>query len=83
MTTKIVISTIAAFILGPLLFAPPDPLSMLVLGGAAAFLCAVPLLVLARFSFVKSASTSVHTLLCILVCLVAVLLLPAVSFLTR
>ena len=74
MAKRIPISTIAAFLIGGVLVAPsPDPISMLVLGVGAAFLCAIPLLVLSRFSFMKSASTSVHTLVCVLVCMVAVL----------
>ena len=44
------------------------------MGGAmAAFLCAVPLLILARFTFLRTASKPVHTLVCSLVCLVAIL----------
>ena len=72
MKTKIAISTIAAFFLG-LMFGPPDPLTLLVLGVEAAFFCAVPLLILARRDFVKSASGPVHTLVCVLVCMVALL----------
>jgi len=39
----------------------------------AAFLCALPLLILARFGFVKSASKAMHTLTCVLVGMVALL----------
>ena len=73
MTKKIVISTVAAVLVSFVLCPVPDPLSVLVLGGMGAFLCAIPLLILARLAFVKSASKSVHTLICVLVCLVAIL----------
>ncbi len=74
MTNKIVISTIAAFFISGVLGTPsPDPLSMLVLGTGAALLCAIPLLILSKLSVMKSASKSMHTLICVLVCLVAVL----------
>jgi predicted PurR-regulated permease PerM len=73
MTKKIAISTAAAVLVSFALCPAPDPLSALVLGGMGAFLCAIPLLILARLAFVKSASKSVHTLVCVLVCLVAIL----------
>ncbi len=73
MTKKIVISTVAAVLVSFALCPAPDALSALVLGGMGAFLCAIPLLILARLTFVKSASKSVHTLVCVLVCLVALL----------
>jgi predicted PurR-regulated permease PerM len=73
MKRKIVISTVAAFLVGFFLLTPPDLISQLVCGVLAAFLCGVPLAVLGRFAFLKSASASVHTLVCVLVCLIAVL----------
>jgi len=72
MKKKIVISTIVAFCIGGAL-APPDTVAQLANGLLAALLCAVPLLILARCGFVKTASKSVHTLVCVLVCMVAVL----------
>jgi amino acid permease len=69
---KITISTAVAF-LSSAIYAPPDPLSILVLGTMAAFLCSVPLLILSRFQFMKSASSRVQTLVCVLVYLVAML----------
>lgn len=51
----------------------PDPFTVLFNCAAAAFLCAVPLLILARFEFLKSASRPVHTLVCVLVCLAVIL----------
>jgi len=72
MKKKIVISTIVAYCMCCLL-GPPDRVSQLFYGLLAALLCAVPLLILARCGFVKASSTSVHTLLCVLVCMVSVL----------
>jgi hypothetical protein len=74
MMKKIVISAVAAFFFSGVLGTPsPDPFSMLVLGTGAALLCAIPLSILSQLSVMKSASGSVHTLICILVCLVAIL----------
>jgi hypothetical protein len=74
MKKKIVLSTAAAFLISGVLGPPsPDPFSSLVLGVEAAFLCAIPLLILSRLNVMKSASKSVHTLVCVLVCMVAVL----------
>jgi hypothetical protein len=73
MTKKIVVSTVVAFLVGFLLLAPPDLISQLVCGLLVAFLCGVPLVVLGRFAFLKSASSSVQTLVCVLVWLIAVL----------
>ena len=67
MRKKTVIATAIAFFIGSL-FAPPDLISQLTFGAMAAFLCAVPLLVLARLAFVKTASQPMHTLVCVLVC---------------
>jgi hypothetical protein len=73
MKRKIVISTVAAFLVGFFLPAPFDFISQLFCGVLAAFLCGVPLAVLGRFAFLKSASAPVHTLVCVLVWLIAVL----------
>ncbi len=72
---KILIATIIAWWSGYILAPGLDPLSALVGGGIAAFLCAVPLLILGRFAFMKNAAKPVHTLVCSLVCLVAILFL--------
>lgn len=72
MKKKIIISTIVAYCICYLL-GPPDRVSQLVYGLAAALLCAVPLLILARCRFVKTSSKSVHTLVCVLVCMISVL----------
>ncbi len=72
MARKIVISAIAAYCVGFML-GPPDFISQIILGLMAATLCALPLLILARFRFVKSASKPMQTLTCVLVCMVALL----------
>jgi len=72
MSKKIIIATAVAFIIGNLL-GPPDLISQLTFGAMAAFLCAVPLLVLARLAFVKTASQPMHTLVCVLVCIISAL----------
>ena len=72
MKKKIIISAIVAYCIGYLL-SPPDMMSQLTNGLLAALLCTIPLLILAGRGFVKTASTSVHTLICVLVCMVAVL----------
>jgi hypothetical protein len=74
MWLKILIATNVAWFAGFVL-APNDVLSALVYSALAGFLCAVPLLILGRFAFVKTASKLVHTLVCSLVCLVAILFL--------
>ncbi len=68
---KITISTAVAFVSSAVYVPAPDPLSYFVLGAMAAFLCGVPLLILSRFQFMKSASSRVQTLVCVLVYLVA------------
>ena len=73
MTKKIIIATVTAYVVGCLL-GPPDMISQLTLGMMTAVICAVPLLVLVRFAFVKSASPPMHTLVCVLVCMLSVLL---------
>lgn len=72
MTARIILSTVVAFVVAasPLVF-PSDPFSQLVAGVTAAFLCLVPLFVLSRAHFVKSAASSVQTLISVLICLLA------------
>ncbi len=70
---KIAISTAGAFVSSAVYVPSPDPLSFLILGTMAAFLCGVPLLILSRFQFMKSASSRVQTLVCVLVYLVTML----------
>jgi hypothetical protein len=69
---KITISTGVAF-LSSAVYAPPDLVTCLFLGTMTAFLCGVPLLILSRCQFMKSASSRVQTLVCVLVYLVAML----------
>jgi hypothetical protein len=84
MRRKIAIGGVMAFFMGALLLSPsPDPFSALVIGVAGAILCWVPLLVLARFRFMKSASPSVQTLIVAVVCILAVLLLACLPFVNR
>lgn len=81
---RIAAGMVVAFLLGMLMLSPsPDPLSALILGTAAAILCVVPLLVLARSRLMKSASPSVQTLIVALVCILAVLLLLCLLFAQR
>jgi hypothetical protein len=78
--TKIALSTAVVF-LSSFVFTPsPDPFSSLVFGTPAAFLCGVSLLILSRFSFMKSSSKSVQTLVCVLVCMVSVLAVACLLF---
>lgn len=72
MSKKIIIATAVAFVIGSL-FAPPDLISQLTSGVMTAFVCAVPLLILARLAFVKAASGPMNTLVCALVCIISVL----------
>jgi hypothetical protein len=77
---KIVMSAAVVY-LSSFVFTPsPDPFSSLVFGTPAAFLCAVSLLILSRFNFLKSSSKSVQTLVCVLVCLVSVLAVACLLF---
>jgi hypothetical protein len=77
---KIALSTAVAF-LSSVVFTPsPDPFSGVVFGTPAAFLCGVSLLILFRFSFLKSSSQPVQTLVCVLVCLVSVLSVACLLF---
>lgn len=73
MKKKIIITIVTAYVIGYLL-GPPDMISQLTLGMMTAAVCAVPLLVLARLAFVKSASPPMQTLVCVLVCMLSVLL---------
>lgn len=72
MTKKIVASAVISYFAISLLN-PPDIVAQTILGIAGALLCAVPLAILARFGFMKESSGSVHTLVCIVVCMIAVL----------
>jgi hypothetical protein len=83
MRMKIGASVFMAFLIGSLLLSPPDTLSQLFNGVVAALLCGGALLVLARFRFMKSASSSVQGLVAALVCLAAVLLLACFLFMQR
>lgn len=71
-SAKILVSAGVAFFSGTLL-PSPDLVSQISTGGMMVFLCGVSLAILARFAFMKSASRSMQTLVCALVCLVAVL----------
>jgi ABC-type anion transport system duplicated permease subunit len=82
MTKKIIIAAVIAYAIGCLL-GPPDRISQIVFGLMAAVVCAVPLLILARFPFVKTASKPVHTLVCVLVCMIAVLSLFCYTLVLR
>jgi hypothetical protein len=77
---KILISMAVACVSGMVLTPSPDPLAGLVLGYAGAFLCGVSLLILSRFRFMKSASKSTHTLICVLVCVVSLLFAACLLF---
>lgn len=72
MKKKIIISTMIAFFISFVL-GPADLISQLTFGVISAFLCCAALLILARFKFVKSSPNSMHTLVCLLVCIVSVL----------
>lgn len=72
MKRKILISVVAAFYIASL-FAPQDRVSQLINGALGAALCGVLLLILPRFRFMKSASPAVHTLVCTVACLIAIL----------
>jgi integral membrane sensor domain MASE1 len=72
MKAKIAISTIVAFLISFML-SPPDLVSQIILGFVSALLCFIPLLILARCKFMKSSPNTMHTLVCILVCMVSFL----------
>ncbi len=80
---KIVLSAGVAYLAVVLLTLSPDPLTGLVPGTAAAFLCGIPLLILARSRFLKAASDPIHSLVCALVCLTAVLLVMCLLLFQR
>ncbi len=70
MATRIIISTVAAYIVAGTLLVPScDIFSTLIAGIGAAFFCFVLLLVLSRFHFLRSADGRVRTLVSVLVCL--------------
>jgi len=75
---KIVISTLAAFLVSFSL-GPPDLVSQYALGFMAMFLCGALLLILARTNFMKSVSSPMQTLICILICTASVLSVNARS----
>ncbi len=68
---RIMISTAVACFIGFASAPGGDLLSGIVYGLLSAFLCFVPLFVLSRYHFVKSATGSVQTLVCVLVCMLA------------
>lgn len=72
MNIKIIISTVIVYLVGSF-FAPFDPLSSLVFGIESVFLCCISLLILSRQKFIKTSSNSIHTLVCVLVCIISVL----------
>jgi len=72
MKRKIMVSVAVCFFVGGSL-APPDMICQIALGIAAAVLCGVTLLALARRPFVKSSPSAMHTLVCVLVCTISVL----------
>jgi hypothetical protein len=72
MNIKIIISAVIVYLVGSFL-ARFDPLSSLVYGIESVFLCCITLLILSRRKFVKSSSNSIHTLVCVLVCIISVL----------
>ena len=72
MKQKIIISTIIAYIISFML-GPPDLISQFTFGFESAFLCFVLLLILDRRKFVKLSHNSMHTLVCILVCIISIL----------
>jgi hypothetical protein len=83
MKGKVVIATIAAFLISGWGLSGPDPFTAIVLGFAAAILCCVPLLILAGRKFVQRSPNAMQTLVCVLVCMVAVLLLHYVLLVER
>jgi hypothetical protein len=72
MKGKIVISVVVTFVIAGL-FAPPDLVAQWMNGALGAALCGVLLLILSRLRSVKSASPAVHTLVCAVACLIAIL----------
>lgn len=70
MRRKIIISVAVAFVVGGLA-GPPDMISQAILALGAALLCGVPLLILTRLDSVRSSPRLIHTLLCVLICLLS------------
>jgi Na+(H+)/acetate symporter ActP len=68
---KIIISTGVASFIGFVAAPGGDPLSAIASGFIVAFLSFVPLLILSRYQFMKSSTGSVQTLVCVLVCMLA------------
>jgi len=83
MKGKIVIATVAAFFVSGWLLTGPDPFTAIVLGFAAAVLCFVPLVILAGRKFVQKSPRAMQTLVCALVCIVAILLLHYILLVQR
>jgi hypothetical protein len=83
MRMRIGMSVAVAFFITMLFLSPPDVLSGLSIGAVAAVSCAVPLLILARFPFMKSASPSRQTLVAALVCVLVIVLLACLLFTQR
>jgi hypothetical protein len=79
---KIVTSTGVAFLSG-FFVSPPDLVSALANDAVIAFLCAVPLLILARFPFLQSASNRRQTLICAIICLAAILAFVCLLLISR
>jgi len=75
MIVRIIISTSVAWFVG--LVSTSDPLTNIVHSFLAASLCFIPLFILSRFPFLKSATGSVQTLVSVLVCMLA---LSALAF---
>ena len=73
MKTKIIISIFIAYIIS-FIFSPPDILSQFIFGFESAFICCISLLILSKQKFVKSSSNSMHTLVCVLVCMISIFL---------
>jgi len=74
MIARIAITTAVVFVVAASrFFCGPDAISQLVIGVAAVVMCFVPLFVLSRRQFIKSAAGSVQTLVCVLVAMIALL----------
>jgi hypothetical protein len=72
MSKKIFVAAVIAYAITVLL-GPRDMISQITFGAMASMLCLIPLLILARLAFFKNAPKPMHTLVCVLVCMVAVL----------
>ncbi len=69
MTVRIIITTVVAYLVG--LVSTHDVLTNLINSVLAASLCFIPLFILSRRPFLKSATGSVQTLVSVLVCMLA------------